>query len=88
MDMGRQTKIDYTKMRKGRVIRRWTYRETDGTTKVAESRIIVCPKCGKKGEGVVVDPSMVTHTATLVDGYLTYVRVEEACHMAKPKAAK
>jgi hypothetical protein len=76
-------RIDYTKMRKGRVVRQWTYRDKDGTTKVGESRIIVCPKCGRKGEGAPVDPTMVTHAAELVNGYMTYLLIVDACHLPK-----
>ena len=41
------TRTDYTKMRVGRVIERWTYAKPDGTRAIGKRVIVKCPTCAK-----------------------------------------
>ena len=43
--------VDYTTWRLGRIVRRWYwYDQAEKVRKMGCTRIIRCPKCGRKGE--------------------------------------
>ncbi len=92
-----EEKIDYTTWRKGRVVKRWTYLDkATGEQKPACSKIIVCPKCGRKGESsgkrtLIKDGTfagkwslLVTHCGRIVTvGGLAMFMVDDHCtHLA------
>lgn len=45
--MGDAQVADYTRMRLGKVLRRWTWTDRQGTNRQGAEKIVKCPKCGK-----------------------------------------
>lgn len=87
--------IDYTKMRKGKIVRQWEYIDkSTGLTAIGNSRVQVCPKCGRKGafishsnkDGSTLE--MYTHKSHVVSAAgIQMNHVDDHCSIKVPAAS-
>jgi hypothetical protein len=82
--------VDYTKMRLGRVVQRWTYQDKDGSTKRAQSKVVKCPACGKNAErSMFVGTYEYTHVLDQdTSGIFAVNRKKISCRVEVPEEAK